>query len=1112
MVKNNNRTMTKYLIAFFLTIAAFASARAQAPYVNSINPTSASTGDVVNIVGSNFTGATVVYFGGARSSSITVVNDNLVTAEVPFGANFDQISVLHTTNGAGYSSQKFIPGFAGQAVSDGSTLSGNVSGQEVFATSKTQTQDLCTCDFENDGDLDVAVSNVGSTDISIFTNISTVGDANFTSAVISNTFPVTNVICGDLDGDGFADLIANELGGEGKIYTYRNNQAGGFEAREEVTIPQNGSLFRKPGRIALGDLDLDGKPEVVVTAEDDNSIFFFENNSTNGNIILAATPESLTSTESSGTAGLGGLDIADLNNDGFPEIITSNFTEPGFYIFQNNSQPNTFSFRSPLFTNTNSNIRALQAGDLDQDGFMDIVLTNSDISSSDIIEIAENTTTTAGQDITMSTPIQILGINTSWGLDLGDIDGDGDLDIAVATFGANNGFYVVMNTNAATIASTSYSVGLIAQSNANNSRNIKLTDIDADGRPDFVYTNNSTAEGTGNLATRLNEICFVPVITPSGSTALCAGDVIDLVAPKTGYSYVWRKDNVVDAGQTTNTWPNVSAAGSYTVTISDNAGCQTESSALVVTAPGGTYNAATISASDATPCDGDNITLNVDTEDPSSSYMWTGPNGYTSTTKEPTISGITVEHSGDYYLTTTSSGAGGCQKTSAALSISVTGLPAITVNNSKADFFCNGETINLSTNEFAGHTYDWKLNGASFAPAQTDPAVLAATAAGDYSVTITISGCSFTSSARTLTTVAPPTSSFSASDATICEGVAIDFTATSTGDAALTIVNNWDYKDGSAVETGSPVSHAFSTAGDYDVAVTAKYDGIADEDCTYTPASSTVTIVAPPSGTDLDLIISDNTDPMNYEKCKDVGLTLRVEAIYPNYEWKTGTTTFSTISIANVVEEQSVFVTLTNDVQCVFDSNPVSVTNFTTGGIQISASSPNTVELDATLGKIVNLQEDQTNVTLSVSNTEAPAWEPALYINDTTLTTVEVTISSRQLISVYGIDALGCQEKDTVTLVIPGIQGAKSFTPNGDGINDCWEVSNVGTTDCQVVIFDSKGRRIREISFNGDGSADDCVWDGNKSNGSSLPDGMYYYFVSCSDSGNESSGSIFMAR
>ncbi|MEO9966646.1 MAG: FG-GAP-like repeat-containing protein [Reichenbachiella sp.] len=1121
-MKTNNHFQFKHCISVLLIFVSLISARAQAPYINSVTPAFASAGETVNIAGTNLTGVSIVYFGGAQGSNVTVVNDNLITAEVPFGASFNQISALHTSNGSAFSIEKFYLSFDGASIADGSTVISNLSSQETFATSNTQTQDLCACDFDNDGQLDLAVSNAGSTEISIFSNTSTLGDADFSSSSISNSFPVTNVICGDLDGDGFPDLIANELGGEGKIYTYRNNQAGGFDTKETYAIPKNGSLFRKPGRIALGDLDLDGFAEVIVNVEDDNIVYYFENNSTNGDIDLASSPESLSSTENAGSAGLGGIDVADLNNDGFPEIITSNFTEQGFYVFQNNSQPGSFTFKDPIFTNTNSNIRALKVGDMNQDGYLDVILTNSDISSSDIIEISENTTSGTGQAISMDAPIQILGINTSWGLDLGDIDGDGDLDIAVGSFGSNNGFYVVMNTNPSSIAAASYSVGLIAESNADNSRNIKIVDIDSDGRPDFVYTNNSTAEGNGNLATRLNEICFEPVIRPSGPVVLCTGETVDLVAPASGYSYVWELDGVVDGGQTTNTFAGISTAGSYTVTVSDNAGCNVESAAIEITTPAETYDAPTFVISDDSPCEGDNVTFTVTADADTDSYLWTGPNGYSSTDENPTINDFQVNQSGEYYVTTTSNGAG-CQKSSASSAVSTIGLPVVTVNNSNPDFFCTGESLDLSTNEFTGYTYDWKLDGASFSPAETDPSQLTATAEGDYSVTISGSGCSSTSEARSITTVAPPTSIFSASDDITCEGVAIDFTAGSTGASGLAVVNNWDYTDGSDVEVGDLVNHAFSSAGSYDVSLTAKYDGIDDADCTYTPVTSSITIVAPPSGTDLDLIISDNSDPLSFEKCDGVALTLRVEDLYPAYEWKSGTTPISTISIANVTDPQEVFVTLTNDDDCVFDSNPVTVSNYTTGGIQISASSPNTVidnpnddtkNLLESLGKYIDLEDGQTSINLDVVDATEPAWEPSLYINDTTLTSVVVTVANKQLITVYGTDPLGCQEKDTVTLIVPGIQGAKHFTPNGDGINDCWEVSNIGfaSSDCQVVIFDAKGRRIREISFGANSNEEDCVWDGNQSNGSSLPNGMYYYFISCADSGEGSSGSIFMAR
>lgn len=1107
--------MTNYIMALIVIMATSFSASAQIPYINSISPTSAGVGQLINITGSNLAGATV-FFGGAESGTVDLINagDGLITASVPFGATFDQIAV-RTSNGIAYSPQKFTPTFDGQSITDGSTVLGNLSDQETFATSRTQTQDLCTCDLDGDNLLDIAITNAGSTDGLIwFKNSSTVGDANFVlptipPSVIESRFTMTNVVCGDLNGDGFSDLLGNQLGNEGSLYTYFNDGTGNFETGEEWVLPTNGGLFRKPGRIAIADLDLDGLPEIIVATEDDNKVYYFKNTSTALNINFNSTPVGLSATENSGTAGLGGLDVADLNNDGLPEIITSNFTEFGYYVFQNNSQPNTITFRDPLFVDTNSSIRTLITGDLNNDGFADVVLTNSDISSSNVIEISENTTTAAGSDISMKAPISILGIRQSWGVDLGDIDGDDDLDIIVGSE-IENGFYTVMNTNPSSIAASSFSVGLVAASNLNNARNIKVADLDNDGRPDFAYTNNSKSTANGNLGTRLNKICFNPVIRPSGSVKLCSTESVELMASGSGYEYTWKKGGVDVPVVTSNTLTVAEAdAGTYTVLIKDN--CQNVSTqSVIVTAPGAMHTDPVISVvgGDITPCENDDVVFNIDTENATvDTYLWSGPNGFSSTGASLTLSDISSSESGEYTLTTIEDA--GCQKTSDAISIKVFSTPIVSVNNQNPDFFCNGSTLDLSTNNFTGYTYAWNKDGSPISPAETDPSLLEVNAAGDYSVTITGSGCSYTSTVRTLSTVSSPTSSFTPSDSTICEDVEVSFNATSTGASGLSIINEWDFKDGSSTETGDALTHAFATAGTYAVTLTAKYDGITDDDCTYTPTDSTLTVVAPP--TDVDLIISDNSDSNNFEKCSDTALTLRLEDVYETYAWRIGTDTISQIAIAEVAVEADVFVTLSDSIKCVYSTDPVTVANYTTGGITISASS-NTVEDDEILGRVINMNEGQSSINLSVNNATDPAWEPALYIDDTTALSVIVSVSNKQLISVYGIDNLGCSEKDSVTLVFPGVNAAKSFTPNGDGIGDCWEVSNIGGTDCQVVIFDSKGRRIRDLSFNPDGGADDCVWDGSKSNGSALPDGMYYYFISCSDSGNESSGSIFMAR
>jgi len=65
------------------------------------------------------------------------------------------------------------------------------------------------------------------------------------------------------------------------------------------------------------------------------------------------------------------------------------------------------------------------------------------------------------------------------------------------------------------------------------------------------------------------------------------------------------------------------------------------------------------------------------------------------------------------------------------------------------------------------------------------------------------------------------------------------------------------------------------------------------------------------------------------------------------------------------------------------------------------------------------------------------------------------------------------------------------FSPNGDGVNDFWELPSVESfSDCILSIFDRSGRRVYEQKgyFNN--------WDGT-SNGKQLPEGVYYYVMGC---------------
>jgi gliding motility-associated-like protein len=84
----------------------------------------------------------------------------------------------------------------------------------------------------------------------------------------------------------------------------------------------------------------------------------------------------------------------------------------------------------------------------------------------------------------------------------------------------------------------------------------------------------------------------------------------------------------------------------------------------------------------------------------------------------------------------------------------------------------------------------------------------------------------------------------------------------------------------------------------------------------------------------------------------------------------------------------------------------------------------------------------------------------------------------------------GCTYTDEVTVeVFRRIDPPNTFTPNGDGINDTWEI--VGIRDypgAEVLIYDRWGQRV----FRSNGYRE--PWDGTNS-GRALPVGTYYYHI-----------------
>lgn len=232
-------------------------------------------------------------------------------------------------------------------------------------------------------------------------------------------------------------------------------------------------------------------------------------------------------------------------------------------------------------------------------------------------------------------------------------------------------------------------------------------------------------------------------ITASGATTFCQGGSVNLTATGGG-TYKW------STGATTATISNISASGTYAVTVTNGACTATASQIVTVSTP----PTATITASGATTfCQGGSVNL---TASGGTAYTWS--NGVTTAT----VSNIAT--SGTYTVTVVN---GSCSAISSK-TVTVTPAPTATITASGATTFCQGGSINLTAS--GGTAYTWS-NGS------TTATISNVATSGTYSVTATNGTC--TATASKLVTVTPiPVAAITASGATtFCQGGNVNLTA-----------------------------------------------------------------------------------------------------------------------------------------------------------------------------------------------------------------------------------------------------------------------------------------------------------------------------------------------
>jgi hypothetical protein len=350
------------------------------------------------------------------------------------------------------------------------------TGQGAFAPPKnfrtgSGAISVTVADLQGDGRLDIVTANRGTsqqaaTTVSILLGN---GDGTFQEQQQKNAGVGSNprsVAVGDVNGDGRPDLVvANRL--DNTVSVLLGNGDGTFQNQPSQIY----HVGKKPRAVAVADVNGDGKPDLIVADFGDSTVSVLLGN---GDGSFQDSPSYLKTHTFFVGSGPVALAVADVNGDGKPDLVVANYYDDTVSVLLGNGD-GTFQTQQVFAVDLRPN--SVAVADLNGDGKPDIVTADYTYGGVSVL-LGKGDGTFQDQQVyhTGTKPRSVV---------VADFNGDGKLDLAVANYGDKT-ITVLPGNGDGTFGSAQY-VFL-----SEGPFDLAAADLNGDGKPDLVSANYGT--------------------------------------------------------------------------------------------------------------------------------------------------------------------------------------------------------------------------------------------------------------------------------------------------------------------------------------------------------------------------------------------------------------------------------------------------------------------------------------------------------------------------------------------------------------------------------------------------------------------------------------------